>query len=105
MIIYHYIPVNNKIILFELNLIMKPSLHFWSESYIDSHKLIILPEFWDIWTTFDAFPHVKIQKLGWEMYDTFPWPPPPVKNILGKFLICIDPRPPVGKCSKVLPCD
>ena len=47
-------------------------------------------QIWNIWTIFDAFPEVKIQKLGWEIYDFFPWHPPPVKNLW----FWLDPQPP-----------
>ena len=40
-----------------------------------------------IFTTFLYFsPYVRIQKLGWVIYDCFPCPPPPLSKIsLGNF--------------------
>ena len=67
----HYIPVKSSTIFLAHNLFLKPVLHFLNESFIDSPKLIIWSEFWNIWTTFDAFPQVKIKKLGWKIYDLF----------------------------------
>ena len=61
----------------KINQIARDSRHFEGKSIL---------------TTFLCLsPYVRIQKLGWEIYDFFPWPP--VKNFLGKFLILL--RPPL----------
>ena len=57
--------------------------------------MIIGSQFWKIWTTFSCLsPYVRIQKLGWEIYDFFPF-------TLGNFWFCLDPPPWLGKFPKL----
>ena len=68
--------------------IVRDSWHFEVESimFYSFPKLIIGSQFWNIWTTFWCLsPYVRIKKLGWEIYDFFPWPPPLSKISLGNF--------------------
>ena len=51
-----------------LDLFLKPFLIFLNESFINSPKLIILSQFWNILTTF--FYNVRILKSGWEICNS-----------------------------------
>ena len=72
---------------------------------MDSPKLIISYQFWNILTTFDAFPpYLKIQKLGWEINDFFPLEYHCQKLPWEIFDFALS-LPPIRKFSQVIPCD
>ena len=54
-----------------------------------------------IFTTFLYFsPYVRIQKLGWVIYDIFP-----CQKFSWEIFDFAQNPPPVGKFSQVIPCD
>ena len=99
MIYNHYIPVTYSTIFLALHLFFKPVLHFLNESFIDSPKLIIWSQFWNIQTTFDAFPNNSKFKNWVGKFMIFSLNTP-CQNVLGKFLICLDPPAP---CWEMFP--